>query len=553
MTDLSLYNTIITAHLPTIITGIGVIVTDSIKQIIESGKTSLGIEFGSTRIKAVLIDEKGAPLASGSYKWENELKDGVWTYPLDKVWEGAAECFASLKKDVSEKYGVKLTRAGALGISGMMHGYLVFDNDGSQLAEFRTWRNTMTAEAARTLSETFGFNIPQRWSIAHLYQAMLKGESHVKDIASMHTLASYVHYRLTGRRVIGVGEASGMFPIDSTVNDYDAQMLETFEKLSADMPWDIKEILPQVLVAGENAGALTPEGALLLDPSGEFEPGIPLCPPEGDAGTGMVATNSVRQKTGNISAGTSIFLMVVLEKKLSELYPEIDIVTTPSGSPVAMVHCNNCSCEIDAWAEIFTSMCKELGFDVSLYTVLDKMLELALRGDKDCGGLVGYNYISGEVITGLDKGRPMYFRDAGSSFTAENFARLQLSSAAATLAIGKEILDGENVKIDRILGHGGYFKAPLAGQTIMAAALNAPVSVAKTAGEGGPWGQAVLAGYMLNKDGRTLEDYLDGVIFADQEFTEVKPDPKDVEGYAKFIENYKKGLAAQKAAAEQVS
>jgi sugar (pentulose or hexulose) kinase len=496
----------------------------------------------------VLIDESGVPLAGGSYKWENELRDGVWTYSLDKVWEGAAECFASLKKDISEKYGVKLRRTGSIGISGMMHGYLVFDRQGRQLAEFRTWRNTITAEAARKLSEAFDFNIPQRWSIAHLYQAMLRNEDHVKEITSMHTLASYVHYKLTGQRVIGIGEASGMFPIDSTSNDYDSKMLSDFETLSADMPWNIKDILPKVLCAGENAGALTGEGALLLDPEGDLEPGIPLCPPEGDAGTGMVATNSVRQRTGNISAGTSIFLMVVLEKKLSKLYPEIDMVTTPSGSPVAMVHCNNCSCEIDAWAELFTSMCRELGCEVSLYTVLDKMFELALKGDKDCGGLVGYNYISGEVITGFDEGKPMFFRSPDSRFTAENFARLQLSSAAATLAIGKEILDGENVKIDRILGHGGYFKAPLAGQTVMAAALNAPVSVAKTAGEGGPWGMAVLAAYMLGKSGRSLEDYLDSVIFGSQEFTEVRPQVQDVEGYAKFIENYKKGLAAQRAA-----
>ena len=528
------------------------IFTQNTIDIIKSGKTSLGIELGSTRIKAVLIDESGRVLAGGSYKWENELKNGVWTYPLEKAFEGLRECYASLKKDVKEKYSVTLTRTGALGISGMMHGYLVFDKDGAQLAEFRTWRNTMTAEAAEKLSAAFGFNIPQRWSIAHLYQAMLKGESHVKDIASMHTLATYIHYRLTGERVAGIGEASGMFPIDSNINDYDASMLEKFAALSADMPWNIFEILPKVLVAGENAGALTPEGALMLDPEGDLESGIPLCPPEGDAGTGMVATNSVRQKTGNISAGTSIFLMVVLEKALSKLYPEIDMVTTPSGSPVAMVHCNNCSGEIDAWAGLFTSMCKELDFDVSLYAVLDKMFELSLRGDKDCGGLVGYNYISGEVITGLEKGKPMFFRDPDAKFTAENFARLQVSSAAATLSIGKEILDGENVKIDRILGHGGYFKAPLAGQTIMAAALNTPISVAETAGEGGPWGQAVLAGYMLGKaEGQSLEDYLDSVIFSAQKFTEVKPGQQDVEGYAKFIENYKKGLAAQKAAAEE--
>ena len=522
---------------------------ENIIRAINEGKTAIGIELGSTRIKAVLIDEGAKPLAFGSHKWENELKNGIWTYSLDSVWEGIRDAFASLKADVQNKYGVKLTGAGALGISGMMHGYLVFDKEGKQLAEFRTWRNTITAEAAEKLSAEFDFNIPQRWSIAHLYQAMLSGEEHIGEIASMHTLATYVHFMLTGRRVAGIGEASGMFPIDSKTNDYDRAMLGRFEELSADMPWNIKEILPEVLVAGENAGALTEEGALLLDPTGEFAPGVPLCPPEGDAGTGMVATNSVRQKTGNISAGTSIFLMVVLEEKLSKLYPEIDMVTTPSGSPVAMVHCNNCSGEIDAWAELFTSMCRSLGFDVSVYNVLDKMFELSLEGDKDCGGLVGYNYISGEVITGLDTGKPMFFRDPSGRFTAENFARLQLSSAAATLAIGKEILDAENVKIDRILGHGGYFKAPLAGQTIMAAALNAPVSVAETAGEGGPWGQAVLANYMRVKEcGQSLEDYLDTAVFGSQKFTEVKPSAEDVEGYKKFLENYKKGLAAEKAA-----
>ncbi len=522
---------------------------ENIIRAINGGKTAIGIELGSTRIKAVLIDESAKPLAFGSHKWENELKNGIWTYSLDSVWEGIRDAFASLKADVQSRYGIKLTGAGALGISGMMHGYLVFDKAGNQLAEFRTWRNTITAEAAEKLSAEFDFNIPQRWSIAHLYQAMLSGEEHVGSIASMHTLATYVHCMLTGRRVAGIGEASGMFPIDSKTNNYDSAMLGRFEELSADMPWNIKDILPEVLVAGENAGELTKEGALLLDPTGEFAPGVPLCPPEGDAGTGMVATNSVRQKTGNISAGTSIFLMVVLEDKLSKLYPEIDMVTTPSGSPVAMVHCNNCSGEIDAWAEMFTAMCRELGLDVSVYNVLDKMFELSLKGDKDCGGLVGYNYISGEVITGLDTGKPMFFRDPSGRFTLENFARLQLSSAAATLAIGKEILDAENVKIDRILGHGGYFKAPLAGQTVMAAALNAPVSVAETAGEGGPWGQAVLANYMLVKEnGQALEDYLDTAVFGSQKFTEVKPQAEDVEGYKKFLENYKKGLAAEKAA-----
>lgn len=522
-----------------------------IKEIIANGCASIGIEFGSTRIKAVLIDEKATPLASGAFDWENSYKNGVWTYSLDEVKTGLQTAFANLKTDVEKKYSVKLTKAKALGISGMMHGYIAFDKNGNQLAEFRTWRNTITGEAAEKLSALFSFNVPQRWSIAHLYQAMLNNEPHVKDVDSVYTLASYVHYMLTGRRVIGIGEASGMFPIDSTVNKYDAEMVKKFDELTGGKPKKIEELFPAVLVAGEDAGTLTEDGALFLDPSGEFKAGVPLCPPEGDAGTGMVATNSVAQRTGNVSAGTSIFLMVVLEKALSKYYEEIDMVTTPSGSPVAMVHCNNCSCEIDAWAGMFTDMCKAMGMDISIYKVLDKMFELALEGDKDCGGLVGYNYLSGEVITGLDSGKPMFMRGPEDKFTLANFARTQLSSAAATLSIGKEILDAENVKLDKLLGHGGYFKAPIAGQTIMSAALNAPVSVMKTAGEGGPWGMAILASYMANKnEGQTLEDYLDNVVFGNQEAFEVKATDEDIAGYKQFIANYKKGLAAEKAAVE---
>lgn len=526
---------------------------DTIKQSIISAKTALGIEFGSTRIKAVLINEANEPLASGSFDWENSYDNGVWTYPIEQVWEGLQGAFAALKKNVNEKYGVKLESTGAIGISGMMHGYLAFDKDGNLLAPFRTWRNTITAKAAEELTAEFDFNIPQRWSIAHLYQAILNGEEHVKDIDYIATLAAYVHKMLTGKRVIGIGEASGMFPIDSTINDYDTAMLEKFDAKIADkgFGWKIKDILPEVLVAGENGGVLTEEGAKLLDPSGEFKAGIPMCPPEGDAGTGMVATNSVAERTGNVSAGTSIFLMVVLEKALSKLYTEIDMVTTPSGRPVAMVHCNNCSGEIDAWAGIFTSMCKAMGVDVSYYKVLDKMFETALAGDKDCGGLVGYNYLSGEVITGLDSGKPMFFRGPDSKFTLENFNRTQLCSAAATLSIGMEILTDEAVKVDRILGHGGYFKAPVAGQTIMSSALGAPVSVMKTAGEGGPWGVAILANYMQNKaDGETLEAYLDAKVFAGQDSTEVMATEEDIAGFKVYLENYKKGLAAEKAAVE---
>lgn len=526
---------------------------DTIRQAIVSSKTALGIEFGSTRIKAVLINEANEPLASGSFDWENSYDNGVWTYPIEQVWEGLQGAFAKLKANVFEKYGVKFESTGAIGISGMMHGYLPFDKDGNLLAPFRTWRNTITAKAAEELTEEFDFNIPQRWSIAHLYQAILNGEEHVKDIDYIGTLAAYVHKILTGKRVIGVGEASGMFPIDSNTNDYDAAMLEKFDAKIADkgFGWKIKDILPEVLVAGDNGGVLTEEGAKLLDPSGEFKAGIPMCPPEGDAGTGMVATNSVAERTGNVSAGTSIFLMVVLEKALSKLYTEIDMVTTPSGRPVAMVHCNNCSGEIDAWAGIFTSMCKAMGVDVSYYKVLDKMFETALAGDKDCGGLVGYNYLSGEVITGLDSGKPLFFRGPDSKFTLENFNRTQLCSAAATLSIGMEILADEDVKVDRILGHGGYFKAPVAGQTIMSAALGAPVSVMKTAGEGGPWGVAILANYMKNKaEGESFEAYLDAKVFAGQDSTEVMATEEDIAGFKVYLENYKKGLAAEKAAVE---
>ena len=519
-----------------------------IAALISENKTSLGIEFGSTRIKAVLIDSDSEPLASGSFDWENSYVDGVWTYSLDDAVKGMQSAFRSLKENVREKYGVTLKSTGALGISGMMHGYLPFDSEGNQLAEFRTWRNTITGEAAEKLTALFGFNIPQRWSIAHLYQAMLNKETHVPEISSIYTLASYIHYLLTGKNVVGIGEASGMFPIDSNINDYDEEMLEKFDSLSSDYPWNIRDILPEVLVAGENAGILTEEGAALIDPTGEFASGIPLCAPEGDAGTGMVATDSVAKRTGNISAGTSIFLMVVLEKALSSLHTEIDMVTTPSGSPVAMVHCNNCTGEIDAWAELFKEMCGEMGCDVSVYKILDKIFEISLNADKNCGGLTSYNYISGEVITGINTGKPMFFRGQDSSFTLANFARALLCSAVATLSIGKELLDSENVRIDKLYGHGGYFKAPLAGQKIMAAALDAPVSVMKTAGEGGPWGMAVLAGYMINKTGdETLEEYLDSKVFAGFESFEVTPDEADKAGFAEFIDNYRKGLAAQKA------
>ncbi|MBQ6267520.1 MAG: ATPase [Clostridia bacterium] len=513
---------------------------------------ALGIELGSTRIKAVLIDRSHAPVASGSYDWENKYENGVWTYALSEVQTGLQGAFAALKADVQAKFGLTMTTVGAIGISGMMHGYLPFDRDGKLLAPFRTWRNTITGQAAAELSELFNFNIPQRWSIAHLYQAMLNGEAHVPQIACIETLAAYVHWQLTGERVIGIGEASGMFPIDSTVNAYDAGMLTAFNARAAEIgyPVDIAALLPRILPAGAPAGTLTADGAKLLDPAGDLQPGIPLCPPEGDAGTGMVATNAVAARTGNISAGTSIFLMAVLEHALSGRYEAIDMVTTPTGKPVAMVHCNNCSGEIDAWAGLLKQFCERMGCSCSIYQVLDQFFAEALEGDADCGGLVPFNYLSGEVITGLNSGRPLFVRRPDSRFTLQNFARAQLASAAATLSIGMEILHKENVTLDRLLGHGGYFKAPLAGQTVMAAALNTPVSVMKTAGEGGPWGMAILAAFMKNGSGETLEDYLDAQVFAAQDAVTVDPDPAQVAGYQAFLADYKRALAAEKAAVE---
>lgn len=527
---------------------------ENVKNIILNAETALGIEFGSTRIKSVLVDLNGSPLASGSFDWENSYKNGVWTYSLDEVFEGLRASFAALKKSVCDKYGVKLETAGSMGISGMMHGYLAFDKDGAQLAEFRTWRNTITAEAAEKLSALFDFNIPQRWSIAHLYQAILNGEEHVGRVDFIATLAAYVHYRLTGERVIGVGEASGMFPIDSSINDYDAAMLDKFDGCVADkgFPWRLRDILPRVLVAGERAGTLTAEGAAMLDPTGEFRPGVPMCPPEGDAGTGMVATNSVAVRTGNVSAGTSIFLMVVLEKALSKLYPEIDMVTTLSGKPVAMVHCNNCTSDINAWAGLFKSFAELIGAKCSMPQALDTMFFEALKGDADCGGLVSCNYFSGEPITGMEEGRPLFMRLPDSAFTFQNFARTQLYSAMATLKIGMDILiEKEHAEVDSLLGHGGFFKAKGVGQKLMAGALHTPVSVMETAGEGGPWGMALLASYLVNaEDGETLEDYLDKNIFAEAKSETAEPDETDMQGFEKFLERYKATLPVEKSAVE---
>ena len=524
----------------------------NIAEIILQGKAVLGMELGSTRIKAVLIGADHAPIASGDHTWENRLENGIWTYHLQDVWAGVQDAYANLKKDVESKYGVKLNKLAAIGVSAMMHGYLAFDKNDGQLAQFRTWRNTMTGEAAAELSELFAFNVPQRWSIAHLYQAMLNKEEHVKDIAHLTTLAGYLHWQLTGVKVLGVGEASGMFPIDSEKCDYDASMLAAFEKKVSDAgyPWTLKGILPGVVNAGADAGVLTEKGAKLLDPTGELEAGCPLCPPEGDAGTGMTATNSVAIRTGNVSAGTSVFAMIVLEKPLSQVYPEIDMVTTPTGKPVAMVHCNNCTSDINAWAGMLKGFCDAAGLNVSMNDIYTALFNSALEGDKDCGGVINVALFSGEPVVGLDEGRPMLVRMPDAKMNFANFARSIVSGAMTSLKLGMDILAKENVQIDSLLGHGGYFKTPVVGQKILAAALGTPVSVMETAGEGGPWGMALLAAYRVNKaEGETLEDYLEAKVFAGAQGSTAAPEAAFVTGADTYAQRFQTALEAEKAAA----
>jgi sugar (pentulose or hexulose) kinase len=527
---------------------------NNIQKAIESGKAVLGIEFGSTRIKAVLIGEDHAPIASGSYDWENRYENGIWTYSLEDVWTGLQESYRKLSSEVLEKYHTPLRTIGAIGFSAMMHGYMAFDEDGNLLIPFRTWRNTMTGQAAEKLTDLFQFNIPQRWSIAHLYQAILNREPHVKDISYLTTLAGYVHWKLTGRKVLGVGEASGMFPIDSRTNDYNERMLDQFNELlkAENISWKLQDILPKVLVSGDVAGIVTEEGAKLLDPTGKLQVGIPLCPPEGDAGTGMVATNSVAERTGNVSAGTSVFAMIVLENALSKLYPEIDMVTTPTGKPVAMVHSNNCTSDLNAWIDLFQEFTHVLGVEISQSRLFEVLYTTALTGDKDCGGLLSYNYFSGEHITHLEEGRPLFVRTPDSRFTLSNFMRVHLFSALGALKIGLDILFvQEQVKIDQVLGHGGFFKTKEVGQKIMAAAMNVPVSVMETAGEGGAWGIALLASYMLRKaKNEPLEAYLSNRVFAGEIGTTIAPDQGDVNGFTAFMERYKKGLIIEIAAVD---
>ncbi len=517
-------------------------------------KTYLGIEFGSTRIKAILIDENSSVLASGAHDWENRLDNGIWTYTLDDIRTGLQDCYADMAKNFEEKYGQKITILGGLGFSAMMHGYMAFDKNDTLLVPFRTWRNTITGEAADKLTAAFDFNIPQRWSIAHIYQAVLNGEPHTKDIAYVLTLAGYIHYLLSGEKVLGVGEASGMFPIDSETGYYDEKMLDKFDELIAPygFAWNARSVLPAVKSAGENAGVLTEAGAEFLDISGNLQAGIPMCPPEGDAGTGMVATNSVRVKTGNVSAGTSVFAMIVLNKALSKLYPEIDMVTTPTGKPVAMVHCNNCSGEIDAWMKIFMEFAELSGHPMRKPDLYDLLLNHAMTGDSDCGGVVSCNYFSGEPITHLDEGRPMMVRLPDAKMNLANLIRNNLFSAMATLKIGLDILNDENVEIVKVLGHGGYFKTKGVGQKIMAAAMNTPVSVMETAGEGGAWGIAVLAAYMQEAAGKTLEDYLDEKVFSGMASITEAPEQVDIDGFNSYMVKYNQMLAAQKAAVENL-
>ena len=525
------------------------------KSTIETGKAILGIELGSTRIKAVLIDQENKPIAQGSHTWENQLVDGLWTYSIEAIWSGLQDCYADLRSNIKNLYGdVEIENLAAIGVSAMMHGYMPFNEKEEILVPFRTWRNTNTGRAAAALSELFVYNIPLRWSISHLYQAILDNEAHVKDIKFLTTLAGYVHWQLTGEKVLGIGDASGMLPIDPTTHNYSAEIVAKFDKLIApkEYNWKLEDILPKVLSAGENAGVLTPEGSKKLDASGHLKAGIPVCPPEGDAGTGMVATNAVKQRTGNVSAGTSSFSMIVLEKELSKPYEMIDMVTTPDGSPVAMVHCNNCTSDLNAWVNLFKEYQELLGIPVNMDEIYSKLYNIALTGDADCGGLLSYNYISGEPVTGIADGRPLFVRSANDKFSLANFMRTHLYASVGVLKIGNDILfNEEKVKVDRITGHGGLFKTKGVGQRVLAAAINSPISVMETAGEGGAWGIALLGSYLVNNEKKqSLADFLDENVFVGDAGVEISPVPEDVAGFNAYIENYKAGLPIEEAAAK---
>lgn len=522
------------------------------KSTIETGKAILGIELGSTRIKAVLIDQENKPIAQGNHTWENQLVDGLWTYSIEAIWSGLQDCYADLRSNVKNLYGIEIENLAAIGVSAMMHGYMPFNAKEEILVPFRTWRNTNTGRAAVALSDLFVYNIPLRWSISHLYQAILDNEAHVKDIDFLTTLAGYVHWQLTGEKVLGIGDASGMLPIDPTTHNYSAEMVAKFDKLIApnQYSWTLQDILPKVLSAGESAGVLTPEGSKRLDASGHLKAGIPVCPPEGDAGTGMVATNAVKQRTGNVSAGTSSFSMIVLEKELSKPYEMIDMVTTPDGSLVAMVHCNNCTSDLNAWVNLFKEYQELLGIPVDMNEIYSKLYNIALTGDTDCGGLLSYNYISGEPVTGLAEGRPLFVRSANDKFNLANFMRSHLYASVGVLKIGNDILfNEEKIKVDRITGHGGLFKTKGVGQRILAAAINSPISVMETAGEGGAWGIALLGSYLVNNEKKqSLADFLDEKVFVGDAGIEVSPSAEDVAGFNTYIENYKAGLPIEEAA-----
>ncbi|MBC5606016.1 xylulokinase [Bacteroides difficilis] len=522
------------------------------KSTIETGKAILGIELGSTRIKAVLIDQENKPIAQGNHTWENQLVDGLWTYSIEAIWSGLQDCYADLRSNVKNLYGIEIENLAAIGVSAMMHGYMPFNAKEEILVPFRTWRNTNTGRAAAALSDLFVYNIPLRWSISHLYQAILDNEAHVKDIDFLTTLAGYVHWQLTGEKVLGIGDASGMLPIDPITHNYSAEMVAKFDKLIApnQYSWTLQDILPKVLSAGESAGVLTPEGSKRLDASGHLKAGIPVCPPEGDAGTGMVATNAVKQRTGNVSAGTSSFSMIVLEKELSKPYEMIDMVTTPDGSLVAMVHCNNCTSDLNAWVNLFKEYQELLGIPVDMNEIYSKLYNIALTGDTDCGGLLSYNYISGEPVTGLAEGRPLFVRSANDKFNLANFMRSHLYASVGVLKIGNDILfNEEKIKVDRITGHGGLFKTKGVGQRILAAAINSPISVMETAGEGGAWGIALLGSYLVNNEKKqSLADFLDEKVFVGDAGIEVSPTAEDVAGFNTYIENYKAGLPIEEAA-----
>lgn len=522
------------------------------KELIINGKTALGIELGSTRIKGVLIDFQGSVLAVGVYDWENSLVDNIWTYSLDEIHNGIRKCYSSLREDVEKKYGVVIQNIGAIGISAMMHGYMALDKDGKQLAPFQTWRNTNTQKAADELTDLFEFNIPLRWTVAHLYQRILDGEEHVKRLDYVTTLSAYIHWKLTGKRMIGIGDAAGMFPIDSDTHDYDAGMVQKFNDLLKPyaFSWKMEDIFPKVLVAGENAGVLTEEGAAFLDETGNLKAGIPLCPPEGDAGTGMTATNSVAPRTGNVSAGTSTFAMIVLEKQLSKVYREIDMVTTPTGFPCAMSHANNGTSDLNAWVSLFGEFADLIGVQMDTGKLFEKLYTKSLSGDADCGGLLAYGYYSGENITMINEGRLAFLRMADSKFNLANFMKVHLYTSLGAVKLGLDILmEDEKVKVERIMGHGGFFKTKGVGQRYLAAAVNAPVTVMDTASEGGAWGIALLAAYLIDKkEDEKLEDYLEMRIFKALDGQTVTPYAEDVEGFNIFMEHYKSGLAIEKSA-----